>query len=185
MQEVLQCLKKYGQRLDLELAAEMRVPPGDGAQAARRTQRRRGGGDVQADALRSQQDDRGVAVPGVGVRAGAGPGEEAEGGVARALRRSGRSRPEVQHVRGSSRERRARRVFRRCRSPGRRVDAFGRRSAGPRGPRLPSHAGSENPRAGHMRGCSCRKEASAAAYSTFELLRIPGRTSAASFGLSA
>jgi len=76
MQEVLQCLKKYGQRLDLELAAEMRVPPGDGAQAARRTQRRRGGGDVQADALRSQQDDRGVAVPGVGVRAGAGPGRK-------------------------------------------------------------------------------------------------------------
>lgn len=26
MHEVLQCLKKYGQRLDLELAAEMRVP---------------------------------------------------------------------------------------------------------------------------------------------------------------
>jgi len=26
MQEVLQCLKKHGQRLDLELAAEMRVP---------------------------------------------------------------------------------------------------------------------------------------------------------------
>ena len=26
MQEVLQCLKKHGQRLDLEIAAEMRVP---------------------------------------------------------------------------------------------------------------------------------------------------------------
>ncbi len=26
MQEVLQCLKKYGQRLDLEIAEEMRVP---------------------------------------------------------------------------------------------------------------------------------------------------------------
>jgi predicted ArsR family transcriptional regulator len=26
MQEVIQCLKKYGQRLDLEVASEMRVP---------------------------------------------------------------------------------------------------------------------------------------------------------------
>jgi len=26
MQEVMQCLKKHGQRLDLEIAAEMRVP---------------------------------------------------------------------------------------------------------------------------------------------------------------
>ena len=26
MQDVMQCLKKHGQRLDLEIAAEMRVP---------------------------------------------------------------------------------------------------------------------------------------------------------------
>jgi hypothetical protein len=40
-------------------------------------------------------------VPGVGVRAGAGPGKEAEGGVARVRVRS---RAELRHVKGSSRE---------------------------------------------------------------------------------
>ena len=42
----------------------------------------RGDRDVQADALRGGEDDRGVAVPGVGVRAVAGAGAEGEGGVA-------------------------------------------------------------------------------------------------------
>ena len=45
-------------------------------------------------------------MPDLGVRPGAGPGKEAEGGVAALRRRSGgvRSRPEVQYARGSSRE---------------------------------------------------------------------------------
>ena len=37
---------------------------------------------MPADPLRRHQDDRGVAVPDLGVRPGAGPGKEAEGGVA-------------------------------------------------------------------------------------------------------
>ncbi|MBP1689002.1 MAG: hypothetical protein H6Q33_5145 [Deltaproteobacteria bacterium] len=78
MQEVMQCLKKYGQRLDLEISAEMRVPL---ATVRKRLAEVSAAGDV-ADALRGQQDGRGVAVPGVGVRPGAGPGEDAEGGVA-------------------------------------------------------------------------------------------------------
>ena len=69
---------------------DVRSHPIGGAQVARRTQRQRGGGDVPADALRRQQDDRGAAVPGFGIRPGASAGKEAEGGVARARIRSPR-----------------------------------------------------------------------------------------------
>ena len=47
---------------------------------------------MPADPVRRHQDDRGVAVPDLGVRAGAGPGQEAEGGV-RARTQVGRSIP--------------------------------------------------------------------------------------------
>ena len=94
MHEVLQCLKKYGQRLDLEIAEEMRLALTTVRKRLAELSATRLGGDVPADALRGRQDDRGVAVPRVRVRPRAGAGAHADGGGVAAEGGRGKSRAE-------------------------------------------------------------------------------------------
>ena len=53
--DVLQCLKKHGQRLDLEIAEETRVPLAAVRERLSELSSA-GGGDVQAHSLRGRQD---------------------------------------------------------------------------------------------------------------------------------
>ena len=89
MTDILQCLKKYGQRLDLEIAKEMGIPLATVRQTADRPRRDGCRHHLQPDPVRERQDDRRVAVPRVGVCAAARPRPQAEADVDVFLKRVG------------------------------------------------------------------------------------------------